>query len=535
MQKCLGIYIENNLIKYAKIAKDRDQMKVETFGIRFYENLQEEINKIIEETYSFRDSTISVNLSNEKYLYFDAFALLTKKDIDNTIKTEFQSFCEEKNFNINAIENRYALMPNIEDKEKVRAIDIYINKNELSRQVEPLEKYKLTKIMPTAIAIGNIARIEARENALIVNMEETTTVTTIYDKQIYAVDTLDVGSKEILDEINAEENSYAKAYDICKNTTIYTAETEIYAEEQPYLSKIMPVIYKITEKVQEIITNSANKIQTIYLTGNLSTINNIDLYFQEFFGDIECKILKPNIVNETVTKINIKDYVEVNSAIALATVGLGEGIQELNFGKEKAGSKLSQALTLQIGEKTLGPKENINMSFGGKLTVVEQSILTGIIGIILLFATYTGFSVMLSKQMNDKETEISTSISNQQKEISKVNSEKKSLDSKTNKYNELTAQIKRINEKISDDAARRNAIPNLLNQIMFVIPEDVKLVSIENSKDDTITIEAQAYKYEQLGYFITALKTKEVLKDVVSSRSSKSGNIVSVTIEGELP
>ena len=70
-------------------------------------------------------------------------------------------------------------MPNQQDSEKIRALDIFINKIELNRQKQTLEKYKLTKLMPVSIAIGNIARLNKKENQLIVNMEETTTITTI--------------------------------------------------------------------------------------------------------------------------------------------------------------------------------------------------------------------------------------------------------------------------------------------------------------------------------------------------------------------
>ena len=282
MQKCLGIYIEDNLIKYAKVSKEKEDMKVESFGIRFFQDLSEEIEKIIQETYSF-GTPISINLANEKYLYFDIFALLNKKDIEKTVVTEFESFCEEKNYNSNAFETRYALMPSQDDKEKIRALNIYINKIELNRQKQPLEKYKLSKIMPVSIALPTIANLNKRENQLIVNMEENTTITTIYDRQIYNVESLDIGSKEVLDNINKIENSYAKAYDICKNTTIYTAEVEETAEEQPYLQNIMPTIYRIAEAVKDSMDNSSQKIQTIYLSGTLSIINNIDLYFQEFY------------------------------------------------------------------------------------------------------------------------------------------------------------------------------------------------------------------------------------------------------------
>ena len=69
MSKSLGIYIENNLIKYAKVSKDGDNIKVETYGVRAADNINSEIKKIIEETYSF-NTPVSINLTDEKYLYF---------------------------------------------------------------------------------------------------------------------------------------------------------------------------------------------------------------------------------------------------------------------------------------------------------------------------------------------------------------------------------------------------------------------------------------------------------------------------------
>ena len=535
MQKCLGIYIEENLIKYAKVSKERDDLKIESFGVRFFQNLTEEIEKVIEETYSF-NTPISINMSNEKYLYFDIFALLNKKDIEKTIQTEFESYCDEKNYNSNAFENRYALMPNQHESEKIRTLDIFINKIELNRQKQPLEKYKLTKMMPISIAIGNIARLNKKENQLIVNMEESTTITTIYDNQIYNVETLDFGSKEVLDSINKVENSYAKAYEICKNTTIYTSEMEDSTEEQPYLQNIMPTIYKIAEKVQEIISSSEAKIQTIYLTGNLSAINNIDLYFQEFFTDIECKILKPNIIDEAVTKINIKEYVEVNSAIALATVGLGQGIQELNFQKAKTGEKLSQFLKIEMPNgKVIGGNVNFDFNFGGALSAGELWLTRAIISLILILIIYIVFSKMLATQMLAKEDEIRKTASRQNQQITLVSTDEKSINEKTEKYKSLIADLKRTNEKISDVAASRNSIPNLLNQIMYNIPDKVQLTSIENTKDRSISITAQSTDYDQLGILIGVIRTKKILKNVTSTSGVKTGNIVSVTIEGELP
>lgn len=539
MQKCLGIYIETNIIKYAKVSKEHDETKIETFGIKFFDNnLGSEIKKIIEETYSF-NTQISVNISNEKYLYFDVFALLKKKDIESTIKTEFETFCEEKRYNKNAFETRFALMENVQQEEKFRAMDVYINKIELNRQIQPLEKMKITKIVPTSIAIANVGKVATKENQLIVNMEENTMITTIIKQNIYDVEIMDVGSQEVLDGINVVENSYAKAYDICKNTTIYTADVEMQGENEEYLQYIIPTIYKIAQRVQEIASESWRDIKKVYLTGTLAIINNIDLYFQEFLPEIECEILKPKIVKGLAK--NVKEYIEVNSAIGLALSGIGEGVQEFNFQKSNSMEKVKKLLNSDVGIGNgidINSKEkkfNFDFSLKGAFTAGELWLLRGVMTFCLILIIYIIFSVLLSKSMLAKQDEINDLIKQENTQIASINSDNSSLTTKTQKYNSLISDLDEIDKKTSDIAASRNLIPNLLNQIMFIIPEKVQLTSIENTTGKSIRIQAVSEDYDQLGYFIATLKTKNILGNVVSSKGNKTENTVEVTIEGELP
>ena len=112
MPSSLGIYIENNLIKYAKVVKEKDSIKVEAFNVVFYENnLSDVLNKVISETYSFK-TPICINVSNELYNYYDVFAMLNKNDIKKSIDIEFEMLCNEKNYNRNSLETRYVLMRN---------------------------------------------------------------------------------------------------------------------------------------------------------------------------------------------------------------------------------------------------------------------------------------------------------------------------------------------------------------------------------------------------------------------------------------
>ena len=52
MASCLGLYIEDKLIKYAKVSKNKEDYKIENFGIKFYTNIDDAIEQIIEETNS---------------------------------------------------------------------------------------------------------------------------------------------------------------------------------------------------------------------------------------------------------------------------------------------------------------------------------------------------------------------------------------------------------------------------------------------------------------------------------------------------
>ena len=70
---------------------------------------------------------------------------------------------------------------------------------------------------------------------------------------------------------------------------------------------------------------------------------------------------------------------------------------------------------------------------------------------------------------------------------------------------------------------------------MFAIPKRVKLNSIKNTTADHIVINAEAEKYEQLGYFKAVLTTNGILKNVKSTTGDKSGSTVQVIIEGDLP
>ena len=545
MSSCLGLYVESNLIKYAKVLKDHEKVKVEAFGINFYEDLDKAINQIIEETDSYK-TPISINLSDEMYSYFDMFALLSKKDLDKAIVTEFELACTDKGQNPNAYETRYAVTNYPDNKDKLKVIHVAANKIDLNKKVQSLSGYKLTNIVPISMSIANLIETKPRENYLIVNIEEKTTITTIVDERIYSINILDEGSTDFLRKINLKENSYQKSYDICKNTTIYTSEvTELKEEETSYLEDIMPTLYNIVGNVKKIINESIYEINKVYITGTATLINNIDLYFQEYLNEASCEILKPAILNSTKDKMNIKDYIEVNSAISLALYGDGEGIEGINFKKQGFNEKMPDWLKVEVNGKSKGNSKTQGKKLAGKFTIkndlkekldkTEFSLIRTAVAIILLFIIYSAFSVMINSQMDKKEQQAEISKQNTKSQIALVESDNAKIQSKTNDYTKMIENLQNLNDRITDATKTRDAIPNLLNSIMFIIPENVQITGIQNTSGTHIVINAQSDKYEQLGMFKAKIETGNYLTNVISTAGQKDGNVVTVKIEGDLP
>ena len=539
MSSCLGLYICENLIKYAKVSKDHDVIKVESFGIKFYDRLSEAIDQVIQETYS-QKTPISVNLSEQMYNYFEMFSLLTKKDLQRAVVTEFESYCTDKNYNPNAFESRYAVVDNKLDKNKLKIIHIAANKIELNKRIQQIEGYKLTNISPISMSIPNLIDTSEKQNAIVVNIEDETTITTILDNKIFDVQIIEEGSRDILSRINLKENSYSKSYEICKNTTIYTsAGTELDAEMSSYLDDVMPTLNNIVGQIRKAINASTEKIDKVYITGTAALINNVDLYFQEYLSEIDCEILKPYFI-QNVQDINIKDYIEVNSAISLALMGLGEGITGMNFKKLGFADKVPDWLKLEIDpDKSKKERKYLGGFFtwdlGQKLDKTEISLIRVAVALFLLAIIYSTFSAALSNQMDKKSEEAQESITSTNGQISLANQDNEKIKSKTNEYTNMIEYLQEANDRITDRNRTRNAIPNLLNQIMTVIPVDVQLTSIENTTDTHIVINAQSDKYEQLGYFTARLKVESILTNVISTAGQKDNDTVTIQIEGDLP
>ena len=415
MASCLGLYIENNLIKYAKVSKNNDAVKVESFGVKFYDNIESAIKQIIQETYSFK-IPISINIPEEHYAQFEVFSLLSKKDIDGVVKTEFENFCYDQDLNPNLFEQKYIIGNSNVQSEKIRIIHVSTPKTAIAQRNNQFSEYKISSMVPLGITIQNLVKKEKKTASLVVNIEKQTTITKIYNGAVSDITILPIGSQDIIENINKKENSYAKAYEICKNTTIYSEQDkDLQYEENEYLVDIMPILFQIVTEVKKIADESLEKIEKVYITGTGAVINNIDIYFQEYLENAKCEILKPSFINNN-SKINIKDYIEVNSAISIGFQGL-EKNNTINFIKESAINKILKLLKSDVSKQNASITAKGISDFIDKFSKVYN--VAAITALLFVISYFTGAS-LTAKRLDNKIELANQSISTTRTQMAQV-------------------------------------------------------------------------------------------------------------------
>lgn len=539
MPSSLGVYIDQGVIKYAKLQKEKDSIKVEAFNVEFYdqENLIPTLNKIITETNSSK-VPICVNISDELYNYFEVFSRLEKKDIKKSVDLEFDLLCSEKGYDVKTLETRYILMNSTENPEKYKVLYIAANKSEINNKTKLFEKCKINSLTPISTSITNLVEIDEKDNAIIVNIENETKITTILEGQIFRVDMLQEGMGSILEEINKTENSNKKSYEVCKNITIYSQDTDSSGDDGEYMEVIKRVLKKIVTETREILESSFTQIDTIYITGLGTAINNIDLFFQEYISTVKCEILKPFFAESGSVKVPIKEYIEVNSAIALALNGIGFLNKDLNFtGTVKlsmdadVGDILRQLKTIKFGGGTAGSENPLDKD--------EKLFIRLIVCTLIVLVTYIGFGKYSLKTIEAKQEEVATAQTNAMVELQKIQNDIDKVNAEAEAYELSLETLKKLSDEMNNSEENRViekfAIPKFLNRTMSIMPEDAKITSIRNSEDTTIEICIEAEEYEQLGYFMAALRTNNILENVRSTTGIMQEDVVKVVIEGELP
>ena len=333
MPSCLGFYTDKNMIKYAKVNRDKTSgmYMLEAYGVKFYDNIITTIDEIAQEV-GMEQCTVSLTMMNEGYHAVEVFSGLKSKDRDDLVRSEFDTFCEQKGLVSTALELRYQLVHNTGNIDKYVALCSYVSKGELANSNTNFEGFKISSIAPLGLSVGNLFNNKGiDEEAAIINIENKTTITILLRNEIQDVIEIPLGMDDILDKLAEKYNSYAKAYEACKKISVYIDDvTALDEESRDILDVVLPVLYDIRQRADEIIAPYKRLIKTVYISGSAVTINNVDLYFQENFPSMRVENVKPFFLSQQ-DKATQNEIIEVNSAIAIALNGLGMVDPDIDF------------------------------------------------------------------------------------------------------------------------------------------------------------------------------------------------------------
>ena len=235
------------------------------------------------------------------------------------------------------------------------------------------------------------------------------------------------------------------------------------------------------KKVQKI-KQRYKRIDNIYITGLGAVINNIDLYFKEYFGETKVEILKPFFLDSAIN-VNIKDYIEVNSAISLAMQGLGNGIKNLNFLKRDWKTDLKTLLTSDVGslKKQKGTKQpkakpSFNMDLSGKFDKTEYWLLRCTITVVMVTIVYSLSSIFLVKQIESKTAKANDVSDYAKSQLALVKNDDAEIVQKTKDYNKYVTNLQNIDSALETKRSRKNQLTTFLNKIVYIIPDKVTLL-----------------------------------------------------------
>lgn len=189
-----------------------------------------------------------------------------------------------------------------------------------------------------------------------------------------------------------------------------------------------------------------------------------------------------------------------------------------------------------FGNIELGDLKNIqvDMNFGEKLDATEIFGIRLIMAILLVIIVFAGFSAYITSINENMKQKVETSISEQEKEIAKINADKQSITERKEEYSNL---LRRLSQKSSSNNQEQNtekdSIPNLLTSIANLIPKNLTITKIVE-KNRRVTITAQSSTYEQFGYFLDKLKDNSIITNVVTTKENKANGILEFKLEGDL-
>lgn len=532
MGACLGVYIGEKIIKYAKLEQDSKTNKISlsSYGTKYVSgNSDAEIADIIAQTGS-ANSALSVSLKGSYLIETEILKQLKSYDVESVVELEVSDSAVQKGLNDKLLEHRYALVDSSVSPSNVHALIEVANRTDVDKYINNENFKKLEGLYPIEYVLNKITT--KQEDYVLVNVDEETSLIFVSNNMPVAIKKLDINMKSILDELAVQEGSYARACDLCRTINVLSDERL----DSKLEAIIEPVVQDLLNRVKNEIEESNFKPNRIVINGLINLFINIEMLFEQFLG-IDAEKLKPSFLNLDEATVNISEVIESNEAIALANEGLKNNIKSMNFAK---GFVVDNKPKLDFNLKELFSKKdgkNVTVLPNIDVKKVEKVLLFANLTAASLLVGYGTFSAIYNNSMNNLAASIEENIATIKDETGKVNNDISHINKNRDKYNEYNDYITTTVQKIREGKIGKYTtynVANFMQKIAKYIPTNVQLESIASNDNKTVTIVAKSKSYAELGYFVAQLKLKGILENV-STGTVEHGKYITVTIGGDLP
>lgn len=595
MASCLGIYLNNSVVKYAKLTSDNgNNVKIESYGVRFIKESQmDTLKNIIDETNS-SNTPIIMNPQGSRFINYQMFDQVQNSGVASDVaKMEFEAWCEK-----NAkVPDRYTyVFKNAEIRNEENKFNSVIDFTEKAflKEYQKIGESDVSAIYPPELLLGRLVPKE-EQNYMLINLDNALSLQIFLDGKLRDIRFYDVGMGQILNDFAAKLGSYQKAYEACKQLNVYSDEA---TNNDKLLESIAePVLQEILRNIAGMATRYKGKITKVILTGTGIVFTNIDILIREFIN-LRCEILKPECINVTNIR-NIAEALETTLAISLANEYFIQQDTDLNFmvsnsklkrefnsffakllkpnpkknmqpkpanrnvpqGNSMPPMGMAQNVGMnanmqgsQNGPNGNGQRQNIFATMFSKQSPSQQAsseaigafvvtdttdfiaMCVGIVAVVVLVA-YTAFTLIYTKSVNDNLKKIESAKTTIQKNTASVKADTSYISASTTKYQEINNKVSDVVEKIENNKIGKFSTYNVasfLQNIVKVIPRNVRLTSLTSDDNKNIVLTATSNSYADLGYFVAALKINSTLKDVKINKI-ENGDVTTVEIGGELP
>ena len=155
----------------------------------------------------------------------------------------------------------------------------------------------------------------------------------------------------------------------------------------------------------------------------------------------------------------------------------------------------------------------------------------------VVLVAYVLFGIVYSFSVNRIVKNMETKKQNVVAETANINSDIEYVNKNMKEYKDINDEVEDIKNKIEKNEIGKFTtynVASLLQNIIRIIPKNVRLINIASNDNKKITITASSSEYEDLGYFFAQLKLEGVINNAKINKVN-NGETTTIEIGGDMP